>query len=140
MADCPRVEPLLSAWLDSQLSPAEDARVGRHLSSCGRCWAEADDLRRVRTMIRGAPPRRAPEGVRVLVAGAAPSAALPGPRRALRAAGAAAALAGALGGAALVLGGEFAAGPSEAAIPLDAWVAEHLDRAPRGPLSLQVGR
>jgi len=142
---CDRTEPLLSAWLDGQLSAGEQVAVARHLSACPRCWAEADDLRRIRTIIRGVPPRRAPAEVRSALAG--PAAALPaGGRRpgqvAAGAAGAAVAAAALLGSVALALGGEPAPAPAE--VPLDVWVVEHVGRAPErpgaGPLSLQVGR
>lgn len=147
---CDRTEPLLSAWLDGQLSAAEEGAVARHLSGCPRCWAEADDLRRIRTMIRGVPPRRAPEDVRFVLAGAvtpgpvARSPLAPGRRTGLVAAGAAATatMAAVLGSVAIAIGGEPAPGP--AAVPLDIWVVEHLGRASdvpgTGPLSLEVGR
>ena len=39
------VSPQMLAWAEQRLSPAERARVEAHLAECGRCRAEADDLR-----------------------------------------------------------------------------------------------
>jgi hypothetical protein len=40
MSECERIEPLLEAWLDGEVSDADDALVRRHVSGCSRC-AEA---------------------------------------------------------------------------------------------------
>jgi anti-sigma factor RsiW len=45
----------LSGYLDGELAPAERARVGAHLETCGRCAAQLADLRATATLIAALP-------------------------------------------------------------------------------------
>lgn len=46
---------LISAYLDGEVSPAEKSELVSHLSSCGRCAAEMEEIQRVRAAIRSLP-------------------------------------------------------------------------------------
>lgn len=46
---------LLSAFLDGELNPVETAQLHGHLSSCGRCVAELEEVQKVRAAIRSLP-------------------------------------------------------------------------------------
>lgn len=54
---------LISAYLDGELSPAERSRLLGHLSSCGNCAAELEDVQRVRAAVRSLPVLDVPEGI-----------------------------------------------------------------------------
>jgi anti-sigma factor RsiW len=45
--NCKRTRKRLSAYLDGELAPGEEARVREHLASCRRCAAELDGLERL---------------------------------------------------------------------------------------------
>ncbi|MFL5580673.1 MAG: anti-sigma factor family protein [Gemmatimonadaceae bacterium] len=47
----------LSAYLDEELSPADQARVERHVAACAACGAELAELRRVAMHARALPDR-----------------------------------------------------------------------------------
>jgi anti-sigma factor RsiW len=44
MVDCSEIRPLLSAFSDGELEPAELLKVARHLAGCPQCESEAADL------------------------------------------------------------------------------------------------
>ena len=44
---CEQIEPMLSAYLDNELEPAERTAVERHVESCERCARELNELRGV---------------------------------------------------------------------------------------------
>jgi anti-sigma factor RsiW len=148
MTNCAQVEPLLSAWLDGALSPSERLAVGDHLARCPRCRGELETLRITSNLLRSVPARALPAGLQATMTHACSG--VTGEhgahRRSALAAGAAAAalLAGLLGSAALAMGGDPATGPAEIVVPLDAFVVDHVSRAPQvpgtGPLSVEVGR
>lgn len=48
-------DELLSAFLDGEISPEDRDRVSQHLSGCGRCRSELDQLAAVRSAVRGLP-------------------------------------------------------------------------------------
>ena len=50
--DCQSWTPLLSAFIDGELVPAERTEVERHLSTCSSCATRVDDLRATSTLIR----------------------------------------------------------------------------------------
>src|SRR5215471_14369579 len=60
-ADCQSWTPLLSAFIDGELVSAQRLELERHLSTCAKCAARADDLRATSTMIRVAMEMRADE-------------------------------------------------------------------------------
>ena len=54
---------LVSAYLDGELGSNEVTTLLNHLSSCGRCSAELDDMQRVRAAVRSLPLLELPDGV-----------------------------------------------------------------------------
>ena len=54
---------LISAYLDGELHGKELATLTSHLSSCGRCAAELEDMQRVRSAVRSLPVLEIPEGL-----------------------------------------------------------------------------
>jgi anti-sigma factor RsiW len=147
---CASTEPLLSAWLDGALTPRELARVGEHLAACRRCRAEADALRVTATLLRNLPPRLLPAPLpgdpRADVRWRRAALPVAGGRRVARAGTAATAtlalaLASALGLLAL---GDETPGPGQVVVPLDAFVVDHVGRAPAvpgsGPMTVEIGR
>jgi anti-sigma factor RsiW len=62
--DCNDARPLLSADIDRELSAAEALRVEQHLASCAACQREAQALRAVSQVTRGAAYFRAPDALR----------------------------------------------------------------------------
>lgn len=136
---CTTVEPLLSAWIDGELTAREGASVAAHLPACPRCRATADGLAVTRTLLRAAPVRRAPAEV---VQRAATTTGAPRPvrhvrRTAVRAAAGALAASGALGVAGFALGG--APGPdTRVSVPVQVYVGDHLVRTTGSPVSTPV--
>lgn len=61
--NCASVRNLLSAYLDSELPGAEMQQVRAHLLECSACRAECDDLREVKSLLRGLPRCCAPNGL-----------------------------------------------------------------------------
>lgn len=61
--NCASVRNLLSAYLDSELPGSEMQQVRAHLEECPTCRAECDDLREVKSLLRGLPPCCAPNGM-----------------------------------------------------------------------------
>ncbi|OLC17091.1 MAG: hypothetical protein AUH29_03325 [Candidatus Rokubacteria bacterium 13_1_40CM_69_27] len=49
-----RTRRRIGAWLDGALDDREARSTAAHLSECARCQHEADELRRLRTLLRGA--------------------------------------------------------------------------------------
>lgn len=54
---------LISAFLDGELHGSELGRLAEHLSGCGRCSAEMEDMQRVRTAVRSLPVLELPRGL-----------------------------------------------------------------------------
>lgn len=54
---------LISAYLDGELHGSELRSLLDHLSGCGKCSAEMEDVQRVRSAIRSLPVLELPEGV-----------------------------------------------------------------------------
>lgn len=54
---------LISAYLDGELHGSELKQLLGHLSGCGRCSAELEDLQRVRAAVRSLPVLELPDGV-----------------------------------------------------------------------------
>jgi len=54
---------LISAYLDGELPRSEVEQLFRHLSSCGRCSAEMQDLQAVRSAVRSLPLLELPPGL-----------------------------------------------------------------------------
>lgn len=54
---------LLSAYLDGELEGKELSRLLGHLSGCGRCSADLEDLQRVRSAVRSLPVFELPRGL-----------------------------------------------------------------------------
>lgn len=54
---------LISAYLDGELSNEERAGFLSHVSSCGRCSVELEDVQRVRAAVRSLPVLDVPEGI-----------------------------------------------------------------------------
>ena len=61
MTDCATVAPLLDAYLDGELPPAEHETVEAHLATCARCRAEADAIRSIVGDARALPRAVLPE-------------------------------------------------------------------------------
>jgi anti-sigma factor RsiW len=57
------VGDLISAYLDGELSRAEIEQLQAHLSSCGRCAAEIQEMQRVRSAVRSLPMLELPAGL-----------------------------------------------------------------------------
>jgi anti-sigma factor RsiW len=58
---------LLSALLDSELTPEEERHAERHLATCPTCRAERDQLAQLRDAVRDLPPLDLPPPVWVQV-------------------------------------------------------------------------
>ena len=76
--ECTGRELLLNAWIDGELDADAARAVETHLSTCGRCRAEADALRAVSRLVHQRAPRLAApdvlrERVRRLAAEAPPA-------------------------------------------------------------------
>lgn len=54
---------MISAYLDGELHGAEMDQLVEHLSGCGRCTAELEDMQRVRSAIRSLPVLELPRGI-----------------------------------------------------------------------------
>lgn len=54
---------LISAYLDGELVGDERKRLTDHLSSCGRCSSDMEDMQRVRTAVRSLPVLDLPPGL-----------------------------------------------------------------------------
>lgn len=54
---------LLSAYLDGELTRSEVERLVEHLSGCGRCSSELQELGRVRSAVRSLPRLEVPAGL-----------------------------------------------------------------------------
>src|ERR1051325_6119781 len=60
MIRCDRVEELLGAWLDGELSPAQAAEVQAHVDGCSGCMAQKRDLESLDFQIKRALAGHAP--------------------------------------------------------------------------------
>jgi anti-sigma factor RsiW len=56
-------EDLISAYLDGELTRAEIDQLKAHLSSCGRCAAEMQEMQLVRSAVRSLPLLELPTGL-----------------------------------------------------------------------------
>lgn len=54
---------LISAYLDGELLLDERALLARHLSGCGRCSRELEELQEIRTLVRSLPILDLPAGL-----------------------------------------------------------------------------
>ena len=54
---------LISAYLDGELDRGELTNLLDHLSGCGRCAAELEDMQRVRSAVRSLPVLELPRGI-----------------------------------------------------------------------------
>lgn len=54
---------LIGAYLDGELSPSERMELLGHLSGCGKCSAEMDDIQRVRAAVRSLPLLELPDDI-----------------------------------------------------------------------------
>ncbi|MGD2044151.1 MAG: zf-HC2 domain-containing protein [Acidimicrobiia bacterium] len=54
---------LISAYLDGEVHGRELASLMEHLSSCGKCTAELEQMQRVRSAIRSLPVLELPAGI-----------------------------------------------------------------------------
>lgn len=54
---------LISAYLDGELHGGELRLLANHLSGCGKCSVEMEDMQRVRAAVRSLPVLELPEGV-----------------------------------------------------------------------------
>ena len=59
LSGCTRVSPLLTAYSEGSLPPAETARVAAHLSLCPSCAKEAEDFATLSVLLRANPPKAA---------------------------------------------------------------------------------
>lgn len=136
---CVDARCLLSARLDGELEPAEEAALGDHLLACPDCAAEAERLETVRAAFRALSPSPPPrdlaravmERIRAGEAGPAPvSAPVPPARRrwtlAARTAAALALAAAGLFAAWLARAPETPAVPAEAPMPVAEFAAHAL--------------
>lgn len=54
---------LISAYLDGELHGSELTQLMDHLSGCGKCSAEMEEIQRVRTAVRSLPVLELPRGI-----------------------------------------------------------------------------
>ena len=54
---------LISAYLDGELNSGEQQKLLTHLSGCGRCSGEMEDLQAVRSAVRSLPVMELPDGL-----------------------------------------------------------------------------
>lgn len=54
---------LISAYLDGELTVAEHVDLQRHLSACGSCALEIEEIQQVRSAVRSLPVLELPAGV-----------------------------------------------------------------------------
>lgn len=124
---CRAVEPLLSAWLDGELPPAEAETVGQHVRECATCAHDRSRLAAARSLVRSIPVRVMPPAVGLQAARAVRPRQLVATATMLLAV-----IAGLLGGAAYTLGAQPEPGARTVNVPMDALVADHLVHAVRG--------
>jgi len=62
MNPCERVDTLLSAYLEDETSVAETRFVEGHLTACGRCRAQRDEVERLLMRVRNLPRATVSEG------------------------------------------------------------------------------
>ncbi|MPY89458.1 MAG: hypothetical protein GEU99_16215 [Luteitalea sp.] len=74
MNPCAEYSPLLSPWLDNELTPEARAHVTRHLSACSACSTELVAIRRGRSLARAVPELQVPPGLssKILAGASAP--------------------------------------------------------------------
>ena len=71
---------LISAYLDGELNGSEQQKLLTHLSGCGRCSVELEELQEVRSAVRSLPVIELPDGlIPRSRCGDHPAAAQPGP-------------------------------------------------------------
>jgi hypothetical protein len=62
--NCDRIRPLLSAYLDGELEPTQQAEVAAHLAACQECARALEDFRALGEGIRALPGVPVPAGMR----------------------------------------------------------------------------
>lgn len=139
---CEELEPLHSAWIDSELGAVDRVRMASHLQRCSRCRNAVHGLRATQSVLRSLPVRTLPSGIAVSRAGGdaprrrrASAASLR--RVATRSSVVAAALVVVLGAAGFVAGSSQPSQPP-VSVPVDVYVADHLVRSVGGPVSTPV--
>ena len=60
MKDCNKIHPLLSLYMEEELSPSDQGRVDRHLKDCSDARKELEDYRALRKASRALPEPQAP--------------------------------------------------------------------------------
>lgn len=60
---------LISAYLDGELTVVERGELANHISRCGRCAAELQDLQRVRAAVRALPVLEMPADIYASISG-----------------------------------------------------------------------
>jgi anti-sigma factor RsiW len=151
---CTAAEPLLSAWLDDAVDPAERAVVETHLRGCPACRRVADETAATRALLRSLPVRRAPRALRTRLATppAPDPSALRGTIRLRNPAGwpggsggrlarfgvAATLAAGLLSAAAFSVGDRPTPDTRLVSVPVDRYAADHLARTVDEPLFAPV--
>ena len=65
--DCRAVRPLLSAYMDNEVTPDELRLVQEHVAGCADCAAILASYRQLRTAVRALPPPPPPPGLRAAV-------------------------------------------------------------------------
>lgn len=65
--DCRDVRPLISAYMDNELTPVQLRVMQSHVEGCADCAATLESYRRVRTVIRALPQPVPPSGLREAV-------------------------------------------------------------------------
>lgn len=126
-------EERLSAFLDDELDDDTALGVTRHLAGCASCMEELEQLRAMRTALRGLPIVEPPPVLLQGVAGAAASYELALRRHRRTVAALMAAIA-------LVVTAAFVAGddPGTVSPPVDLFVVDHVTRVGGGPMVTPV--
>src|SRR5215213_9563106 len=66
-ADCRVLRPLLSAYMDNDLTPDELRAVQAHVATCTECAATLAEYRRLRSLVRALPQPAPPPALRQAV-------------------------------------------------------------------------
>src|SRR3712207_3607368 len=63
-ADCRAIRPLLSAYMDNDLTPDELRAVQAHVAGCAECAATLAEYRQLRSLVRALPQPTPPPALR----------------------------------------------------------------------------
>lgn len=121
----------LSAFLDDELDDAAALALTRHVTGCGRCRQELEELRATRSALRSLPAIQAP----VLTAEVRSLRRVRHWSRRVVAISGLSAAALALGAAAYVAGGDV----GEVVPPVERFLLDHLARTGDGPMPAPLG-